>query len=616
MNWSKFIHPRNRELIFISFALLSVGVDFIFRQADLALWLVSIIGSIPTILSAVTSLRAKRISIDVFNTFALAASFVSGEIRSAAFIVLMLSFARLLDWYTESRTHRAIEELLRLKPSVALKDINGVITEVPITAIKSNDTIVVNLGSRVPVDGVVIYGTASMNEAPLTGETALVEKVIGDTVYSSTLVEAGSLKFRATNVGKDSTIDRMVALVESASRHKARSEKIADKFAQIFLPIVGLLGLGTYLVTKNLTMVAALFLVACADDMAVAIPLAITAALGNAARRGVIVKGGEWLDALAKVRTVVFDKTGTLTYGQLSIRNVEREASIEENKFWRLVAIAEKFSEHPVGKAVFRFAARQLDEVPDPDKFESYKGAGVSAVIGRDTIIIGNEGILAYVKSDINEEVRVKLAAKKLEHRQTAMAVILNNQLLGVITVADTARPEARASITALTALGVEQIIMFTGDNAEVAADVAKDLGITDWRALMKPEDKLRELEQLEIKTRVAMVGDGINDAPSLARADVGIAMGSGGTGVAVEAADIVILTDDLARLPEIILLGRKTLSVIRGDMVIWILSNLFGFALVFTGFAGPALAAFYNFATDFLPLFNSTRLFRRGRQK
>lgn len=594
---------------FISGALI---LSFIFPQGDGILAGVAFIAALPTIIGGLASVRNFKINIDAFNTFAFVASFVAGEARSAAFIALMLTFAHLLDWMTESRTRTAVEELLKLKPAQAFRETGQIIEEIPIDAIQSNDVLLVKTGDRVPADGVVVSGTAMINEASVTGESALIEKVVGDTVISSTLSESGTFRMRAERVGKDSTLERMIALMQEASKHKSKSQKLADRFATIFLPVVAVTGALAYFITHNISVTIALFLVACADDMAVAIPLAMTASLGYAARRGVIIKGGEWLDALSKAEVLILDKTGTLTYGRLALSDVHIEPAISEDRFWHLTAVAEKFSEHPVGKALFREAVKKIGNVPDPDTFRVHKGDGIFARVGDDEVIIGDEHIAADEGIALTDDIVKKLFTEREAHHQTTVLVFINKKFAGLLTVADVPRPEAKESLSALRAAGIKKIVMFTGDNEGVAGKIAASLGLDAFRAGMSPEDKLNGIEEYEKNHRVVMVGDGINDAPALARADVGIAMGDGGTAVAVGAADIVILTDDLSRIAEMVQLGRRTASVITWDMILWFLSNAVGFALVLTGVVGPALAAFYNFITDFIPLINSARLFKK----
>ncbi|PIS41901.1 MAG: hypothetical protein COT25_00585, partial [Candidatus Kerfeldbacteria bacterium CG08_land_8_20_14_0_20_42_7] len=262
--WKQFLNPPKREYVFIGLLLIALGFDVFVFQSKAVLFVVAIISALPTIWAGSISLKQKRISIDTFNAFALIITFVTWEIRSAAFIGLMLAFARLLDWYAESRTHHAVEELLKLKPSKAMKEVEGKIIEIETDTVHTGDILVVKTGARIPVDGVVVYGKALINEASVTGESALASKGVGDEVFSSTLNESGALKIQATYVGKDSIIERMAALITEASKHKSKTQKIADRFAQIFLPIVGMTGVVTYLLTHNIDMTVALFLVACA----------------------------------------------------------------------------------------------------------------------------------------------------------------------------------------------------------------------------------------------------------------------------------------------------------------------------------------------------------------
>jgi len=607
MKLNRWLKQPRRDYALIALLLAAFAVDYAFPVASGVLLASAVVGAAPTVWTALRSLARKRVTIDVFNSFALVIAFVLTDAKSAGFIALMLAFARLLDSFTQNRTKRALEELLALKPSRATVERDGRLEEIAVEAVKLDDTVVVESGARAPVDGRVIYGATHVNEASVTGESRPVKKIVGDQVFSGTLVETGVLKIRAKGVGKDSTIERLVALMRAAAKNKSNPERIADKFAAIFLPIVAALGAAVYLITRNATMTAALFLVACADDMAVAIPLAITATLGRAAKRGVIIKGGERIQALARLKTLVLDKTGTLTYGALTVAEANLAPGVDQQRFWEEVASAEKFAEHPVGHAVYRAAAETLQAVPDPEKFETVTGYGITAEVAGARLVIGTAAFLD---------------AKKISHPgasdddgRSAVMIARNGVYQATIIVADVPRPEASHALRRLKKLGVARIIIFTGDREEAAARTAKSLGIEEYRAGMKPEDKVVELEKLLSDGPVGMIGDGVNDAPVLSRSDVGIAMG-GGAAVAVEAADIVILADNLDRLPEMVELSRRSMRVISSDIVIWSVSNLFGFALVLTGVAGPALAAFYNFITDFFPLINSSRLFKSRSMK
>ena len=595
----------------VVFLLIGLLLDYLFGFKNVLL-IIAIIGSFFPLMNGIFPMLKGKITIDTFNAFSVMITLVINDFRSAAFIILMLTFARILDWNLTDRKNKAIDRLMKLKPVKAFVEKGGAIEEVKVEDIKTGDILIIKEGLRIPTDGMVVFGEAQINEAIITGESMPVKKITGDNVFGSTTNIDGTIKIKATRVGKDSTIERIAELINQASKHKSHSEKIADRFAKILLPIILVVGVITYLITHNILYVASLFLVACADDMAVAIPLAITASIGKAAKRGMIIKGGEWLDVLSKVKTIVIDKTGTLTYGDLHVAKTIIKDNISQEDFWTYVGAAEKLSAHPVGRAIYHEAETHISSVPDPESFLAIKGIGVSAVYKSQEVVIGNIDVFKIKKIPKDSIFFQEIKDLSEKENMPVNAVILGSRVIGYILVRDIPRVEAKESISKLKNLGIEKITMFTGDAKNVANVIGKELGIYDVRSEMKPEDKLVELERLINKDKkLAMVGDGINDTPALMRADIGIAMGGAGTEVVMETADAIIFTDKLNLLPEMILLGRKTMSVIRGDMIMWVLSNVIGFSLVFLGFVNPALAAFYNFATDFFPLMNSSRLFK-----
>lgn len=610
---SRYVRAPYLEYAIILLTGLAVVGEFRFPEWEPILVGMSVLGALPVVSRMLAALMRREVTIDTFNSFAVIISFVMQEYRSAAFIVLMLAFASLLDHFTESRTSSAVEELLKLKPSKAERERgDGVIEEVPSDDIKKGDIVLVRSGGRIPIDGVVVFGETYVNEASVTGESEPVSKRAGDSVFSGTLNDASVIKIRATVVGKDSTLERMAVLIKEAEQNKSKPEKLADRFAKIFLPVVVVLGLATLFITGDPLMMAAIFVVACADDVAVAIPLAITATLGVAAKRGVIIKGGQWLFALAKIDTLVLDKTGTLTYGAFRLKELAIASGVDPISLWRYLGAAERYSEHPVGRSIFAEAQKHAEDIPESLSHEVVRGAGVLAVVEGKKIVVGNIRVFEHFGITLSGEVRTEYAMRKAEAGLTIAMITIDGVYAGVITVSDLPRADARTSIELLKRLGVAHIVMLTGDNEQVANAVAAQLGIDDVRANMTPESKLAVLDQLvKDGANVAMVGDGINDAPALARANVGIAMGGTGTAVAVEAANVIILTDELSRIAETIQIARRAVSVVSWDMGIWFATNVLGFVMVWVGLIGPALAALYNFATDFLPIANSGRLFR-----
>ncbi len=607
----KIFQPPIREYILVVFVLLGLLLDYFFGFKNVLL-IIAVIGSFFPLMNGILPLLKRKITIDTFNAFSVIITLVISEFHSAAFIILMLTFARILDWNLTDRKNKAIDRLMKLKPMKAFVEKDGIIEEIKTEDIKTGDILVIKEGLQIPTDGVIVFGEAQINEAIITGESMPVKKIIGSDVFGSTTNIDGTIKIKATRVGKDSTIERIATLINEASKHKSRSEKIADRFAKILLPIILVFGIIVYLITHNILYVASLFLIACADDMAVAIPLAITASIGKAAKRGVIIKGGEWLDVLSKVNNIVIDKTGTLTYGDLHVAKAIIKDNISEKDFWTYIGAAEKLSAHPVGRAIYNEAEKRVGFIPDPESFSAIRGMGVCAVYKSQEVVIGNIDVLADKKIPNNSIFISEIKELIDKENMPVNAVILNSKVIGYILVRDIPRVEAKESISKLREIGIERITMFTGDTKNRADIIGKELGISDVRPEMKPEDKLIELEKLIAKDgKLAMIGDGINDTPALMRADIGIAMGGTGTEVVMETADAIIFTDKLNLLPEMILLGRKTMSVIRGDMIIWFLSNVIGFSLVFLGFVNPVMAAFYNFVTDFFPLMNSGRLFK-----
>lgn len=603
MQAHKIFETPYREYATIFLVFLGLMHRYLLQGGTSFLFIVAVIGSVHVFWGAIESLMEKKINIDTFNVVALIASFGAGEIGSAAFIVLMLASADLLEHHTASRANQAIRKLLSLKPDTAslVKIENGQekITQIKSKDISVGDILLVRAGDTVPTDGVLIEGTTHMNEAHLSGESKPVGKTRDSHVYALSVNMGNPIKIKATVLSHETTAEKIAALIKEASLHKSKNERLADKFAVIFLPVVIVLGAGTYLLTHNVKMAVAIFLVACADDMAVAIPLAVTAALGKAASRGVVVKGGEWLSALAQIDTVVLDKTGTLTYGAFDIIKVETEKNVDLKNFWRMIGGAEKYSEHPISVALRARASNEVGEAPEPEDYEVIHGKGVRATVGGNKVVVGNEDLCPDKNKCVNTD-------------GSTSYVSVDGKYWGRIVLGDSVRKEAKDTITRLREIGIKKIYMLSGDEDVVAKSVSDQLGLDGYVAEVKPADKLEKLTEYKKSGKVLMVGDGINDAPALSLADVGVAMGKGGTAVAAEAANVVIMTDNLERLPEIVALGKEAVRVVRTDIYLWVASNVLGFTLVLTGVAGPALAAFYNFISDFIPLGNSMRLFKK----
>lgn len=614
--WKRLGIAPYRDWMIIGLILAGWGVLLVLPSFRVAFLILTIVGALPTLWHTVLDFRAARkITINTFNSVALLGAFLATSAESAAFIVLMLTSARLLEWRTQRRTERAIEAMLALRPTIARVERSSGVIEIPVRNVRRGDRVIVAQGASIPVDGVVLSGAALIDESSVTGESMPILRRRGDNVMSGTIATTGALVFRAERVGRNSTVERLILLLKEAQQNASTPEKIADRFARWFLPVVLVLAVGVGVANQAVTAAIAILLVACADDMAVAIPLAMSASIGAAARRGIIVKGGAVFDGLKNIRTLVFDKTGTLTYGQFVVSKIHIfDHHLSERTLWTMVGMAEKFSEHPVGRSILREAQSRVLHIPDPDTVKVIAGAGIIVTQKGQQIAVGGPELIKAMRITMSTAQKSLLKTWSASGARGIFIIVAGRTIVGMMLFRDQPRTEAREVISQLRDLGIERIVMLTGDSTSIAQSIADGLGITEIHAELTPRDKVRMIKELKREGPLAMIGDGINDAPALALADVGIAMGKHGAAVTVEAADVVILNDDLTRLPEVIGLAQRTMRTIIGDIAIWAVSNALGFTLVFTRLLGPELAAAYNFVTDFFPLLNSARLFKYHR--
>ncbi len=574
------------------------------------LFIVSLIGTIPVILSAFASLKNRKISVDLLASIALVASLATSEWASAVFINLMLTSARLFGYYTSDRARAAIKSLLKLRPETVKVKRDGRIVKIPERQVAVGDLVAIESGDRLAVDGLVTEGAASIDQSSLTGESLPVEKKAGDEVLSSTLAISGSLIVKATRVGGNTTLQKIVGLVESAQGEKVSIRGVADKFAAWYIGLTLIGSIAVFVVTRDLNLLLALLLVACADDIAVAIPLAFLAAIGYAARRGVIVKGGTYLEGVAKARTFVLDKTGTVTRGKLAVREAVPAAGFSRDELLRYAGSSESVSEHPVARSIVRYVGERKIAFREPEKFLETPGKGIKTESGGHKVVAGKEEFLTESGIEIKDD-QIAAAHRAEEMGDTVTLIAADGKFAGFIATADEIRPKAKTAIARLKALRVRKIVMLTGDNDRVAKTVAAAVGATEYHASLLPEDKLTFIRKdLAAAGKLVMVGDGVNDAAALALADVGVAMGAIGSDAAIEAADIALMRDDLEELPETMVLGRYTQGIARQDFWIWGIVNAVGLFLVLARFIGPEGAAAFNFVTDFFPLLNSLRLF------
>lgn len=564
--------------------------------------------------SIISTVANRKLNAEVLVSIALIASVWVGEYIAGAMVALMMVTGELLEDLTIARTGQAIRSLMELEPESARVVRHGREIRLPIEEVLVGDVVVVRPGEKIPVDGDVFEGRGEVDQAAITGESMPVAKDVGDPVFGGTLNQLGALKIEVTRVGKETTLARIIQLVHSAQLQKPPIERIADRFAAWFTPVMLTLAALVWLLTGEVLRAVTVLVVACPCAMVIATPTAVVAGIGNAARKGILVKGGEVMETLSKLTAFAFDKTGTLTFGTPQVVQLKAFGDTDEAEVIRLAASAEKDSGHPLAAAILARAEQDGVSFDPPEHTEVIVGRGVSAYLKGDgglskEILIGNQALFA--------EKNISLPDAALHFTDTmarlgasAVFVAENTTVLGGVGIADTVRPEAASSIADLRRLGVNKVILLTGDTEATARSALAGVGIDVLAADLMPEQKLEYIRELHNHSeKVAMVGDGINDAPALMEADVGIAMGSIGTDTAIAAADIALTSDELSRLAEVIALSRKTIQVIKQSFLISIGINVVALLLASTGEIGPILGAFIHNIGSIIVVGNSSRL-------
>ena len=548
----------------------------------------------------------KKVGTEIFVTIATVVAVLGGETVAGAVLMVIILIAEFIAELNTDRALASIKSLVGSVPQVALVRSNSGEQTVSLDKVKVGDVVLVRAGEKIPVDGHIKSGAASVNEAPITGESLPKDKTVGDIVFAGTIVASGALDIETDKIGVDTTFARIVALVENAEENQAPVQKLADKVAAWLIPVVFVFLIVVYLVTRDVRMIVTLLIFTSPAELGLATPLVMIAAIARSARSGILIKGGLYLEVLAKVDTMVFDKTGTLTANKPEVVGIEsRDANFPETELLRLAAAADRRSAHPLAKAVVTHAQQKNINVPEPEQYEQLQGRGVSATIEGRKVLVGNPALL--------RERGIALDSAVEKGGQTPIHVAVDGQFVGVIFVADSLRPGAREALAALKASGVKRIIMLTGDNAATAKAVAAELGVDDIRADLMPEDKVAAISELQKQGyKVAMIGDGINDAPALAMADVGIAMGGGGTQAALEAADIVLMTDDLSKITAARAIARKAYRTVQENLFVGVgVVHVLGITAALMGWIGPIQAALIHLGPDVLVFVNSVKLLR-----
>ena len=516
--------------------------------------------------------------------------------EASSVIITLVLLGKYLEAVAKGKTSEAIKKLMGLQARTARVIRNGVEEDIPMEDVEVGDIVVVRPGEKVPVDGKIIEGSSSIDESMLTGESLPVEKKEGDLVIGATINKFGTLKFEATKVGKDMALSQIIKMVEEAQGSKAPIQKIADQVSGVFVPAVVGIALLTFVIwyfavgdfTSAIVSAVSVLVIACPCALGLATPTAIMVGTGKGAENGILIKGGEHLEMAYKLDAVVLDKTGTITKGQPEVTDIISLGELDKSEILKISAISEKSSEHPLGVAIYEKGKAEMGNLPDPDKFEALPGRGIMSIIADKTIYIGTRKLMTEKGIDIS---KVESTVAKLEDEgKTAMLVSMNNRVEAIIAVADTVKENSKEAIEDLQRMGIE-VYMITGDNKRTAMAIAKQVGITNVLAEVLPENKAEEVEKLKKQGKiVGMVGDGINDAPALATADIGMAIGTG-TDVAIEAADITLMRGDLRSIPAAIRLSKRTMKKIKQNLFWAFIYNIVGIPFAAFGLLNPIIA-------------------------
>lgn len=582
-------------------------------------WGIVLLAGYPAFRQVIRASLQGRVISHTLMAFGVLAALVVGEWATALVVVFFMRVGDTVEHFTSERARRAVKDLARMAPQQARIEHDGEELEVGIESVAVGDIVVVRPGEKIPVDGEVISGQAAVNQAAITGESMPVECGVGSKVYAATFVHYGALKIRADQIGAGTTFGKVIRLVEQAEAQRGPVQRVADKFSAYYLPVVMGIAALTFFMRRDALATAAVLVVACSCSFALATPVAMLASIGAGAKRGLMIKGGKYLELISQADVLLIDKTGTLTLGKPEIVDIHVSAntSLTSDQVLQLAASAEKYSEHPLAEAV-RAAARQRDiKLDDPHSFESVPGSGVKALVAGRQVIVGNQRLVA--SHETSGHALDQMAENMAGQGKAILWVAMDGETIGLLAAQDILRSETPEALKAVFDLGIRQAELLTGDHTQAAKALVDRLNehLGDekkltFRANLLPEDKIEIVRQYQVLgKKVVMVGDGVNDAPALAQADVGIAMGAAGSDIALEAAHIALMRDDWRLVPQVFLLARRTMRIVKMNIGFTAIYNLVGLSLASLGYLPPVLAAAAQSLPDLGILANSAQLMR-----
>lgn len=607
-----------RDILFLIISGIALILSFAnvkLFNLDLA-WISIIFCGIPIIKDAIIGLVTEfDIKADVLVSMALIASLIIGETFAAGEVAFIMQIGAFLEEFTVRKSRKGIEKLVHLTPTLARVIINNEEKTINAKDVKVNDILRVNPGETIPVDGIIIKGKTSVDNSVMSGESIPLDLSEGDSVCSGAVNQFGSFEMKATKVGEDSSIQRMVKLVQSADASKAKIVGIADKWATYIVVAAFISALLTWIITGEIIRAVTILVVFCPCALVLATPTAIVAAIGNVSKHGILVKEGDALERLSSISKIAFDKTGTLTYGKPKVEEVVSLIdNIKNEELYEMIASCELYSEHPLGKAIVSsFKETYNKEIKIPEEFKMIPGRGVIAKVNNKKILAGNKHLLLDEKIK-REDIRF-IREKFRNQGKSIIYVAIDNKIGGYIILSDTLREESISMIESIKNLGISPVLL-TGDNKYVASRVAKQVKIEEVKAECFPQDKLNLIDEYEKNNKmVCMVGDGINDAPALKKSFVGIAMGNVGSDIAVDAADIVLVRDDINNLPHLLKISKRMMKTIRVNLIFSMTLNFVAVILAMTGLLGPVVGALVHNVGSVIVIINSALLLKYNKR-
>lgn len=603
----------NKILIAASTLLLAALVIYLtIGKGDMLNYLLiasSIVAGYPIFIKALQASRMKMFSIELLVVIAVVGALIIGEYFEAAAVTFLFLFGAFLESRSLEKSRSSLRSLMDMAPLQAIILKNGERTIVMADEVEVKDTVIIQTGDKIPVDGEIISGEAEINQAAITGESVLVKRGIGERVYSGSILDSGYLEVIAESVGEDTTFSKIIELVEEAQEGKAKTQRFLEKFAKYYTPAIIAISILVWIITKDVHLALTFLVISCPGALVISAPVSIVAGIGNGARNGILIKGGEVMENLAKLKGIVFDKTGTLTEGKPMVVDI-KAIDIEKSELLKIAAEAELNSEHHLARAIVNEAKRLKVELTNqPTETEVLKGRGISVVLNNEHIFIGNRKGLFENSISINSDID-EYAQQRERDGNTAVFVANESRILGIISIADKVRDEAKDTIKQLELDGIEHLVMLTGDNEHTAKLVAQQLGISKVFANLLPEDKSKMVQTcMNNGVKLGMIGDGVNDAPALAVSDVGIAMGVAGTDVAMETADVVLMSDNLERVSYALKLSKTTIRNMKQNVYFAVATVILLLIGVLTNNVNLASGMLIHEASVLLVILNAIRL-------